>query len=173
MSTGRNTITAERLVTDRLVLEPLRIDHADEMALALDDVALHTFIGGTPADADELRRRYAAQVAGVSADGTEDWLNWIVRRIDDDRAIGYVQATVTGPAGDMASEIAWVIGVPDQGRGYAVEAGVAMVRWLRVQGVDSVMAHVHPDHAASAAVARRLGLSPTSLVQDGEVRWLG
>ncbi len=173
MSADRTTITATRLVTQRLVLEPLRIDHADEMALALDDVALHTFIGGTPADADELRRRYAAQVRGVSADGTEDWLNWILRRIDDERAIGYVQATVTGPPSNLTAEIAWVIGVPDQGRGYAVEAAVEMVRWLRDQGITTVMAHVHPDHAGSAAVARRAGLSPTSLLQDGEVRWLG
>jgi hypothetical protein len=32
-------------------------------------------------------------------------------------------------------------------------------------------AHIHPDHVASIGVARTLGLSPTSTVVDGEVRW--
>ena len=173
MSAGREPIAAIRLDTGRLVLEPLRIDHSDEMAEALDDVALHTFIGGRPADAGELRRRYTAQVLGVSEDGTQWWLNWVVRRRDDRRAIGFVQATVTGSPADLAAEVAWVIGVRDQGRGYAVEAASEMSRWLRDQGVADMVAHVHPDHGASAAVARRLGLAPTTVMQDGEVRWLG
>lgn len=173
MSAGREPITAPQLMTDRLALEPLRVDHAEEMAEALDDAALHTFIGGHPSDAPELRRLYTAQVAGVSADGTEWWLNWVLRRRDTLRAIGYVQATITGFPGDLAAEVAWVVGVPDQGLGYAVEAASEMARWLRDRGVAVILAHVHPDHAASAAVAHRLGLAPTTVVQDGEVRWLG
>ncbi|MDX2290691.1 MULTISPECIES: GNAT family N-acetyltransferase, partial [Streptomyces] len=57
-----------------------------------------------------------------------------------------------------------------QGRGYASEAARALVGWLRPR-VRTVVAHVHPDHAASAAVARAAGLVPTDEVQDGEVRW--
>mgnify|MGYP000446835116 CR=1 FL=1 len=33
-----------------------------------------------------------------------------------------------------------------------------MVAWLRAAGAEEVIAHIHPGHAASAAVARRLGL---------------
>jgi RimJ/RimL family protein N-acetyltransferase len=164
---------ASPLTTDRLILEPLRVDHAEEMAIVLDDIALHAFIGGEPAGVDELRHRYTVQVRGHSDDDTEHWLNWIVRRIDDDRAIGFVQATVTGPQDDLAAETAWVIGVSDQGRGYAVEAAGEMLWWLRAHGVLTVIAHVHPEHLASGAVARRLGLHPTAAIVDGEVRWLG
>ncbi len=46
-----------------------------------------------------------------------------------------------------------------------------MVAWLEGQGVESVHALIHPGNAASAAVARRLGMSATSVVVDGEVRW--
>ena len=173
MSTGRDAITATPLLTGRLILEPLRVDHAGEMAVALGDAALHTFIGGAPADVEELRRRYTAQVRGVSDDGAEYWLNWVVRRRDDRRAIGFVQATVTGFPADPVAEVAWVIGVGDQGHGYAVEAAAEMVRRLREQGVAGIVAHVHPEHAASGAVARRLGLAPSTVIQDGEVRWLG
>ncbi|MET4925960.1 GNAT family N-acetyltransferase, partial [Streptomyces sp. PSRA5] len=38
--------------------------------------------------------------------------------------------------------------------------------------VRDIVAHVHPDHAASEAVARAAGLEPTDEWHEGEVRWL-
>jgi hypothetical protein len=35
----------------------------------------------------------------------------------------------------------------------------------------AVIAHIHPDHQASAAVAAAAGLTPTDERHDGEVRW--
>jgi hypothetical protein len=43
---------------------------------------------------------------------------------------------------------------------------------LRQHGITTLVAHVHPAHAASASVARGLGLVPTDVVVDGEVRWV-
>jgi RimJ/RimL family protein N-acetyltransferase len=37
--------------------------------------------------------------------------------------------------------------------------------------MSTVTAYVHPGHAASQAVARRAGLSPTDEIVDGEVVW--
>ncbi len=51
---------APTLVGARLQLEPLGPEHADELAPLLDDVALHTFIGGEPATRDALRDRSAS-----------------------------------------------------------------------------------------------------------------
>ena len=149
------------------------------MAVVLGDPALYRFTGGEPQTLDELRRRYAAQVGGTSPDGTERWLNWIVRLApDDDRpgaasepapAIGFVQATVIDDG--RSADIAWVIGVPWQGQGHAVEAAAALVAWLRVGGLTEITAHVHPDHVASARVAARAGLLVTDEVEDGERIW--
>ncbi len=161
------------LSSDRLVLEPLRVEHADEMVAVLDDPELHTYIGGEPATLDALRATYARQVVGHSADGSERWLNWIVRRRDDGRAVGYVQASATREEGRSTAEVAWVIGTGHQGRGYAGEAAQLAVHWLRAQGVGTIVAHVHPDHLASIAVARKVGLHPTDQVVDGEIRWEG
>jgi RimJ/RimL family protein N-acetyltransferase len=164
--------TAEPIDTTRLSLEPLRVDHADEMAAALDDPRLHEFIGGVPAAVDELRARYARQVVGHSADGREGWLNWIIRRRDTGHPAGTVQATVrrTGPR--VRADVAWVVASGHQGQGIASEASTAMVAWLRTHGVDEVAALIHPGHTASANVARRLGLTPTDDFEDGEVRWV-
>lgn len=157
----------------RIRLEPLRVEHAEEMAPLLDDPGLHAFTGGRPAGLAELRERYRRQVAGHSPDGAQRWLNWIVRRLDDGRAVGTVQATVTEQAGLLTAEVAWVVAAAHQGHGYAQEAAQVMVAWLRGQGIVRLVAHVHPDHAASAAVARSAGLAPTTLMVDGEIRWEG
>jgi RimJ/RimL family protein N-acetyltransferase len=69
------------------------------------------------------------------------------------------------------AEVAWVVATAFQRRGVATEAVVTMIGWLRAQGVDVLIAHVHPENRASIGVARRLGLDPTGIVFDGEVRW--
>ena len=71
----------------------------------------------------------------------------------------------------FVAETAWVVGTPWQGRGIATEAARGMVGWLRRQPVLAVIAHIHPDHQASAAVAAAVGLSPTDEWHEGEIRW--
>ncbi|WP_327001935.1 GNAT family N-acetyltransferase [Dactylosporangium sp. NBC_01737] len=158
------------ITTGRLVLTPLRASDADAMAGVLRDEALHEFTGGAPLGLIELRRRYERLEAG-SGDPDECWLNWIVRREADGEPIGTVQATVTRLDGGWTAEIAWIIGVPWQGRGYAGEAATGLVRWLREQGVPVVTANIHPDHHASAGVAARAGLTATADLNDGERVW--
>jgi RimJ/RimL family protein N-acetyltransferase len=161
----------EAIITaERLVLTPLREADADTMVDVLGDERLHAFIGGHPAGLADLRRRYGRLRAG-SGDPDEIWLNWIVRRGVDEAPIGTVQATVTRLGDGWTAEIAWVIGVPWQGQGFAAEAATAMVTWLRGQGVRVITAAIHPDHHASAGVAARAGLTATSEDVDGERVW--
>ena len=173
VTSNENQPTAPSLDSERLHLEPLAVEHADEMFAVLDEPDLHVFTGGRPATLKELRTRYERLVVGHSHDGSERWLNWVVRRRDDGSAVGTVQATVTKQDGTLTAEIAWVIGTGHQRQGFAREAALAMVGWLRDNGVTTVVAHVHPLHEASKAVARALGLTATDAVVDGEVRWQG
>jgi hypothetical protein len=119
----------QTLTTERLVLEPLRVEHAEEMAPVLDDPGLHDRIGGKPPTLEQLRRRYRLQVVGRSPDGSQRWLNWILRSQESGRVVGFVQATVTRDDDRRVAEIAWVVGTAAQGRGYAKEATHAMVSW--------------------------------------------
>ncbi|WP_309113147.1 GNAT family N-acetyltransferase [Saccharothrix sp.] len=160
-----NDLRAEVIGTARLELLPLRVEHAEEMAVVLADPALHAFTGGSPDGPEALRSRYERMVAG-SPDPAVSWLNWVIQ-LREGCLVGTVQATV-GPA---VAEIAWVVGTPWQGRGMATEAARALVGWLGRQGVRAVVAHVHPEHRASAAVAAAAGLAPTGEVHDGEIRW--
>ncbi|MEU6144245.1 GNAT family N-acetyltransferase [Streptomyces sp. NPDC047081] len=164
---GTHAHTADVIRTARLDLLPLRVEHAAEMAAVLSDPALHTFIGGAPTTPEALRTRYERLVAG-SPDPAVTWLNWVLRLHQESHLVGTVQATVTPPT----AEIAWVVGTPWQGRGLASEAAGALVTWLTARpGIHTVVAHIHPDHTASTAVARAAGLEPTDEEQDGERRW--
>lgn len=149
------------LTTERLILEPLRVEHAAEMVAVLADRALYEFTGGEPPSEADLTARYRRQ---TTHDG---WLNWVMRSRSGGQAVGTVQATLRYDA----AELAWVVASRYQGSGYATEATAAAIAWLRENGIERFEAHIHPAHAASSAVAARLGLQPTDDVRNGEVRW--
>jgi RimJ/RimL family protein N-acetyltransferase len=191
----------EPIVTERLVLEPLRVEHAEEMLPVLAAPELYTFIGGTPPTLPDLRARYRRMVAGPPAGRPVGWLNWVLRQRRDQRLTGTVQATIwpetgagpvitgTAPApadGDKArrgrgdgtraeflrGSLAWVVGADWQGHGIATEAARALVGWLRSHEVTALMATIHPGNTASAMVARRIGLLPTDDLVDDEIVWV-
>lgn len=153
--------------TERLVLRPLRVSDAHQMVSVLGDASLYEFTGGEPPTLDELIDRYRRQAAGSNKPG-EVWCNWIIRTKIDRRAVGFVQATVIGGLADVA----WVIGVNDQGRGLASEAAASVCEWLTDTGDHRVEAHIHPHHVASQMIAGRIGLVRTGeFDDDGEETW--
>ncbi len=162
---------AVALAGPRVQLEPLAVHHAEEMAALLHDPDLYRFIGGRPATTEELRDRYRRQVAGRSPDGRQRWCNWVVRHRHDGRAVGTVQATIDDETDRLTAEVAWIITSDHQRNGYAREAAQVMIAWLLDCGADGIIAHIHPQHEASMAVARTVGLSATTTAVDGEVRW--
>ncbi len=151
-----------------LRLEPLRTDHAAEMAGVLADPALYEVIGGEPPTVDALRERYARQLHGPD-DPDEEWHTWVVGEGRDGPLVGFVQATLTG--GGSTAELAWVVGTPWQGRGVARRAAALVLDEVRRRGVRTVLAHVLPGHVPSERVAAALGLAPTPVEVNGEVRW--
>jgi RimJ/RimL family protein N-acetyltransferase len=163
-------LTAQPLETSRLDLEPLRVEHASELARVLDDPSLHRFTGGAPPTLEELRQRLERQTLGRSPDGRAAWLNWVVRERATARVVGTVQATVKGGPIPTA-ELAWVVGAQHQGNGFAREAAATMATWLGQQGVLRLRANIHPRHHASIAVAEAIGLEPSGTIVDGESRW--
>jgi RimJ/RimL family protein N-acetyltransferase len=79
---------AEPIETARLTLEPLRIEHAEEMFAILADHELYGYIGGWPPSVEELRTRCERQVVGHSPDGAHGWLNWVIRARETEAAAG-------------------------------------------------------------------------------------
>jgi RimJ/RimL family protein N-acetyltransferase len=157
---------------ERVDLEPLAVAHAAELAPLLDDASLHEFTGGAPLSAAALAGRFARLAVRRSPDGDHLWGNWVLRVRATGAVAGMVQATLPagGPEAGPA-EVAWVVVRAAQGRGYAKEAARSLVAVLQ-EARWTVVAHIHPGHLASQRVAHAAGLSPTTDVHDGEVRWV-
>lgn len=163
-------ITAESVTARRLTLVPLRAEHATEMAAILADPDLYIFTGGSPPTCQDLRARYERWIAG-SPDPAVSWCNWVIQLHSIPCLAGTVQATISTAGDQPVAEVAWVVGRPWQGQGIATEAAKALIAWLQRKSIHTVVAHIHPRHQASAAVAAAAGLTLTDHWQDGEIRW--
>ena len=155
-----------RLKSKRLLLDPLSLEDAPEMVVVLGDPELYEFDGGEPRDLASLTETYARLAPGCPRED-EVWHNWILR--SDGNAIGFVQATVVGEE----AELAWVVGLKWQRKGFAKEGAKAVADWLRSVGVSEFRADIHPQHEASQRVAQSLGLLVTEEITDGEFAWRG
>lgn len=114
------------LAADALVLEPQIATHADQMFAVLSDPAIYTYENEPPPSLDWLRARFTRLEQRHSADGAEQWLNWVIRPTGG-RLAGYVQATVRA---DGHAHIAYVLGSAFWGRGIASRAVEAMIQEL-------------------------------------------
>lgn len=152
-----------------VTLEPQLASHAPELYAVISDPSLYEFIDHKePQSEVALRERLAKLETRLSPDGTEHWLNWVVRNAAGE-VVGYVQATVTP---DHSAEIAYVLGRAHWRKGYAYAACTAMISELRSSyGVTRVTATLDPVNTASLALLRKLGLGLSW--EDGPAKEVG
>ena len=140
------------LHTPRLVLRPVNLVDAEALAGIYADEDVVRYL--TPLDATGTAKQVAAFVA--------EW---------QERGYG-ILAVLDRETGEFLGrsglhywpqfdevETGWVLRRDVWGNGYATEAGAASLRWAFDDlGLDLVTAIVATENAASAAVARRLGM---------------
>jgi RimJ/RimL family protein N-acetyltransferase len=145
------------LMTQRLVLRPVQIDHAAALWEALRDPAIYTWISrAPPAALADMRTRFAGIEAPIVAGRDDQWLNWTVWTRDADAAIGMVEATV--PPSNIVS-IAYMFAPRIWGHGYASEAVAAALEAMSRAGAKAFEAIIDQRNTPSLALARRLGFS--------------
>jgi len=140
--------------TPDLVLEPLTVAHAEAMFPVLSDPELYRYLDyGPPPSVEHVRNVYARLEKGVSPDGTETWLNWILC-LDGNVPIGYVQATLES---SNTAWIAYFLSRAHWGHGYASAATKTMLSHL-VQRYETAefLATVETENARSIALLERL-----------------
>lgn len=81
------------LQSPRCTLEPQVVAHAPEMFVVLCDPAIYEFEGVPPPSVERLADGYRRRESRLSTDGSQQWLNWVVR-LPTGELTGYVQATV-------------------------------------------------------------------------------
>lgn len=137
-------------------LEPLVAAHAEAMFELLCEPLLYRWLDdGLPSSVEDLRRGYAKLESRRSPDGSERWLNWVIREHGANAVAGFVQATVLS---DHSAWVAYVVGRPFWGRGLGAVATGAMIEHLIGDlGVTRLQASVDRANAPSIAVLARLG----------------
>ena len=137
-----------------MALEPQLAAHAEEMFAVLGDPAIYEYENEPPSSLEWLRERFARLESRQSADGQQQWLNWVVR-LPSAELIGYVQATVY-PDGRAA--IAYVLASRYWGRGLARRAVEAMIEELNQRhAVRTLSAVLKRKNIRSLRLLERLG----------------
>jgi RimJ/RimL family protein N-acetyltransferase len=148
--------------TATLALEPQTAAHAEEMFAVLSDPEIYRHENEPPASLEWLRTRFTKLESRRSADGREEWLNWVIR-LPTSELIGYVQATVHP---DGSAGIAYVLSSAYWGRGLARLAVQSMIYELfehhRVRSLSAVLKR---ENIRSMRLLEHLGFLPASAEQ--------
>lgn len=141
-------------------LEPRTTAHAEELFEVLAEPALYRYLDeSAPASVDALRSRLARSESRRSPDGSERWLNWVVRD-DRNRPAGFVQATVRA---DGTALVAYLLGSAHQGRGLGQAALSRMLDLLaQAHAVDTFHAVIDRRNEPSVRLVRRVGFVAAS-----------
>jgi [ribosomal protein S5]-alanine N-acetyltransferase len=135
-------------------LEPLVAAHADEMFDLLADPAIYEFENEPPPSPEWLAARYARLESRQSADGSELWLNWVVR-LPGGPLAGVVQATVLPT---KLSYVAYELNSRHWRQGIGRSAVRAMAGELRDRyQVHTLVAVLKAANFRSAGLLRSLG----------------
>jgi [ribosomal protein S5]-alanine N-acetyltransferase len=153
-----------RLAAPACTLEPLRREHAAEMFELLSDPAIYEFENAPPRSLAWLEARYARLERRASADGRQQWLNWVLR-LPDGTLAGYVQATVL-PGGTAL--VAYELASRHWGRGLGSGSVAAMLDELRTQyAVTRFVAVLKQANHRSLKLLQRLGFQPATADEAG------
>ena len=144
-------------------LEPQRAVHAREMFDVLSDPAIYEFENAPPPSPAWLEQRFARLEAGVSPDGAQKWLNWVIRTPSGALA-GYVQATVQASG---CALIGYELGSAHWRQGMGSRCVDRMIGALRAEpGVHTVVAVLKAANHRSLGLLQKLGFLPA----DASVR---
>ncbi len=145
------------LHTTLCTLEPQTVAHAQALFAVLSDPAIYEFENAPPVSLAWLTERFAKLESRASKDGSERWLNWVVRLPGGELA-GYVQATVL-PTG--VAYVAYELGSRFWRRGIGRSAVQAMLDALVTDDeVHTALAVLKASNYRSSALLRHLGFTP-------------
>lgn len=140
-------------------LEPQVAAHADAMFRVLGDPSIYRYENQPPPSAEWLRARFERLESRLSPDGTQHWLNWVIR-LPSSALIGYVQATVYP---SQRAAIAYVLNSRYWGKGLATTAVQLMVTELvTVYKVRMLSAVLKKSNLRSRRLLERLGFALAS-----------
>jgi RimJ/RimL family protein N-acetyltransferase len=82
---------------------------------------------------------------------------WAIETRDGGEVVGGLAIRLLPPY-EEDLELSWQVRPEAWGRGYAAEAGRALIRWAFTQEIDELFAVARPNNTRAIAVAKKLGM---------------
>jgi RimJ/RimL family protein N-acetyltransferase len=142
-------------LTERLRLEPITLDHADDLwTVHRDDVIAYWYGGAF--SREQARDRARSFGEGWERDGVS---KWIAHDRVDGTLIGRGGLSVITLEGERVVELGWAVRSLHQRRGYATEIGRAALAFAFEElGTERIIAFTEVHNRASRGVMERLGM---------------
>ena len=136
--------------------------HADAMFVVLSDPALYEYENQAPLSVAGLRERFLALESRQSRDGSQQWLNWVIK-LPTQELIGYVQATIVQ---NSPCAVAYELHSKYWGQGLASQSVRAVIAHLvdRYQ-VDQLCAVLKQENHRSMRLLQRMSFSRATAQQ--------
>jgi len=156
------------LKTDRLLLEPLKEQHADFLFEGLGDEELYRFIPQEPPlDNEQLKERFMRLARGTSPYGNEQWFNWAVKEKNGQSYVGLIEATVDS---NLVGHLAYFIFRKFWREGYATEACARAIEQLFCEmHCKNIRAEVDTRNLGSIKLLSRLGFERIAFIENADV----
>jgi RimJ/RimL family protein N-acetyltransferase len=153
-------------LTDRLRLEPIGAEHADDLWKLHQDDAIAQWYGGKWT-VEAAQRQAVIFERGWAVDGAS---KWIAYDRESGELVGRGGLSRVEVDGELRLELGWAICGDRWGQGYATEIGQAGLSFAFDElGADEVVAFTELHNTRSRAVMDRLGMHYVKeFVQDGE-----
>ena len=151
-------MTAPTLTTDRLIIQPMSLDHWEAYAAAWADPRMTEFIGGEPRSRNTS---WGKMLMGIGLWPLFGYGYWSFVERESGAFVGngglaQFERGITELEG--FAEAGWAF-VPDAwGKGYATEAMAAILKWADTElGLAEIRCIIDPGNTASHNVASKLG----------------
>jgi RimJ/RimL family protein N-acetyltransferase len=156
--------------TERLYARPFVLDDAEDAFAMYGDPEVMRYLMGSAVvqSVEEQRSWLAERIAkyGAMTGGLGAWA--LVERASE-RVVGTTLCKHPPDAANAIApdvEIGWHLARRCWGRGYATEAGNALIRYgLHELGLERLIALIEPPNARSVAVAQRIGMTSAGLTR--------
>jgi RimJ/RimL family protein N-acetyltransferase len=150
---------ADRLITQRLMLRPWRVDDAPSALQVYGHAAVTRWLSPAMERVPDRAAMRKLLLRWIAEDGllVRPASRWAIQRRQDGRVIGGA-SLLPLPPGDEDLEISWQIHPDLWGRGYASESMYALATWAFAQQIDEIFAIVRPENTRAAITVRRNGM---------------
>jgi RimJ/RimL family protein N-acetyltransferase len=148
--------------TERVLLRPHAEGDFEAMHAMLSDPEVAQFIGGKPESREDAWRRLLRNAGHWALKGYGPFAIFEKRSGRYLGDTGFAQrCRGLGDQFDPYPEAAWVLTREAQGKGYASEAALAALGWLKQHyRAPRTVCIIHPDNFVSFRVAEKVGFHP-------------